>query len=74
MRTIPAPPPATDDLDAPRLVLRDGTVASVRTAGAADRDELRRFFHDLSAESRWNRFFTMSEPSQTIIDRCDRIA
>ena len=69
MRTIPAPPPATDDLDVPRLVLRDGTVASVRTAGAADRDELRRFFHDLPPESRWNRFFTMSEPSQTIIDR-----
>ena len=68
MRTIPAPPPATDDLDIPRLVLRDGTVASVRIAGAADRDELRRFFRDLSAESRWNRFFTMSEPSQTIID------
>jgi acetyl coenzyme A synthetase (ADP forming)-like protein len=69
MRTVPAPPPATDDLDIPRLVLRDGTVASVRTATPADRDELRRFFRDLSAESRWKRFFTMSEPSQTIIDR-----
>jgi len=68
MRTIPAPSPATDDLDVPRLVLRDGTVASVRIAGAADREALRRFFHDLSAASRWNRFFTMSEPSQTIID------
>src|SRR3990170_3063117 len=69
MRAIPAPPPATDDLDAPRLVLRDGTVASVRPAGPADRDELRRFFHDLSNESRWHRFFTMGEPSATIIDR-----
>src|SRR6185503_9902714 len=69
MRPITASAPATDDLDVPRLVLRDGTVASVRIAGAADRDELRRFFRDLSAESRWNRFFTMSEPSQTIIDR-----
>ena len=69
MRTVPAPPPATDDLDAPRLVLRDGTVASVRTAAAADRDELRRFFRDLSAESRWKRFFTLGEPSQTVIDR-----
>src|SRR4029450_6724981 len=69
MRTIPAPPPATDDLDTPRLVLRDGTVASVRTAGAADRDEVRLFFHDLSAASRWKRFFTLGEPSQRIIDR-----
>ena len=69
MRTIPAPPPATDDLDAPRLVLRDGTVASVRIATAADRDEVRRFFHDLSVESRWMRFFTMGEPSQAVIDR-----
>ena len=69
MRTIPAPPPATDDLDASRLVLRDGTTATVRTTGHGDCEALRRFFHNLTPESRWNRFFTMSEPSDAIIDR-----
>ena len=34
MHTRPPPPPAADDLDAPRLVLRDGTVASVRAPPA----------------------------------------
>ena len=67
--SIPAPPPATDDLDASRLVLRDGTTATVRTAGPEDRDALRRFFHELSPESRRNRFFAAGEPPDAIIDR-----
>lgn len=67
----PATPqlPAGDQIDSPRLILRDGTVASVRLATVADRDEIRRFFHDLSPESRRKRFFTPSEPSAAIIDR-----
>ena len=69
MRSIPAPSPATDDLDASRLVLRDGTAATVRAAGPEDREALRRFFHNLSPDSRRNRFFTESEPSTAIIDR-----
>ena len=35
VRPIAPPPPATDDLDAHRLVLRDGSTASVRMAGAS---------------------------------------
>jgi len=69
VRTIPSPPPATDDLDASRLVLRDGTTATVRAASAQDRDALRRFFHDLSPGSRRNRFFAAGEPPQAIVDR-----
>ena len=69
MRTIPAPPPATDDLDASRLVLRDGTTATVRPASSQDRDALRRFFHDLSPDSRWKRFFSPSEPPDAVVDR-----
>ena len=41
MRAIPAPLPATDDLDASRLVLRDGTTAHYIYYGctrARDRD------------------------------------
>jgi hypothetical protein len=36
MHTAAPSPPATDDLDAARLVLRDGTVATVRLSVPAD--------------------------------------
>jgi hypothetical protein len=45
-------PPAVDDPAAPRLVLRDGTIASVRCSTPGDREAMRRFFHELSPESR----------------------
>jgi acetyl coenzyme A synthetase (ADP forming)-like protein len=69
MRAIPPDAPATDDLHGTRLILRDGTVASVRAATVEDREALKRFFHDLSEESRRKRFFGMGEPSDTTIDR-----
>ena len=49
--------PVGDYLDHPRVVLRDGTVASIRAASDHDREALRQFFHDLSPESRRRRFF-----------------
>ncbi len=69
MKEVTPPAPAGDQLDNPRLVLRDGSVASVRPSLATDRDGIRRFFHDLSAESRRNRFFSASEPPASVIDR-----
>ena len=69
MREITPPLPAGDLIDSPRLMLRDGTVASVRASTPADRDAIRRFFHDLSPESLRNRFFTSSQPSASVIDR-----
>ena len=55
-----------------RLVLRDGSVATVRPATPDDRDAVRRFYHDLSPESRRRRFMTAGEAPQAIIDRlCD---
>lgn len=69
MHTAPPSPPATDDLDAARLVLRDGTVASVRPSVAADREAIRRFFHHLSPESKRSRFFAMGDPPDEIIAR-----
>ena len=72
MHLLAPSPPAVDDPAAPRLVLRDGTVADVRRSTAADRDLMRRFFHDLSSESRRRRFFTAGEPADLLIDRlCD---
>src|SRR5215467_1657470 len=68
-RPITPPLPARDQIDSPRLVLRDGTVASVRMATAADRESIRQFFHDLSPDSRRKRFFTLAEPSDAVIER-----
>jgi acetyl coenzyme A synthetase (ADP forming)-like protein len=55
-----------------RLLLRDGSVATVRPATPDDRDAVRRFYHDQSPESRRRRFMVFGEPPQNLIDRlCD---
>ncbi|HTI39646.1 MAG TPA: GNAT family N-acetyltransferase, partial [Vicinamibacterales bacterium] len=69
MRNIPAALPAADDLDSARLILRDGTSATVRPAEPHDKALIVRFFHDLSVNARWHRFFSLSEPDATIIGR-----
>jgi acetate---CoA ligase (ADP-forming) len=68
VHAITPPLPAIDD---PRLraVLRDGSAISLRIAGPSDHDALRRFFHDLSPESRRRRFFSLAEPSDELIGR-----
>jgi acetyl coenzyme A synthetase (ADP forming)-like protein len=72
MHPLAPSPPAVDDPAAPRLVLRDGTVASVRRSVPGDRETMRRFFHELSPESRRRRFFTAGEPADLLVDRlCD---
>jgi acetate---CoA ligase (ADP-forming) len=63
------------ELEDPRVVLRDGTVATLRLTQPSDHHALRRFFHDLCPESRARRFFTLSEPAETLIDTfCDSSA
>lgn len=69
MRPATPPLPASDEMESPRLVLRDGTVASVRAAELSDREALRRFFHNQTLESRRLRFFTPGDPPDAIIDR-----
>jgi acetate---CoA ligase (ADP-forming) len=63
------PLPALNDPASDRLVLRDGSVASIRATTPADHDALRRFFHELSPESRQRRFFTPIEPNDRLLDR-----
>jgi acetyl coenzyme A synthetase (ADP forming)-like protein len=63
--------PSLDDA-ALRAVLRDGSVVTLKIADAGDHDAVRRFFHDLSPESRRRRFFAIAEPSDDLIARlCD---
>jgi acetate---CoA ligase (ADP-forming) len=72
MHRLAPSPPVADDPASPRLVLRDGTVATVRRSTPEDREAMRRFFHELSPESRRRRFFTAGEPADTLVDRlCD---
>ena len=56
----------------PRAELRDGSVAALRVTRPADRIPLRRFFHELSLVSRQQRFFSLADPAETLIDSfCD---
>jgi RimJ/RimL family protein N-acetyltransferase len=55
-----------------RAVLRDGTLATLRLTRPEDHDGVRRFFHELSPESRRLRFFSLSDPAETFIEAfCD---
>jgi acetyl coenzyme A synthetase (ADP forming)-like protein len=71
MRLLTPPLPAGDDT-AERVVLRDGSVARLRPSRADDAPALKQFFHNLSPESLRRRFFILSEPPDTVIERlCD---
>ena len=73
MNVVSAPPSAAEWADS-RVVLRDGTVATLRVTTPADHDALRRFFHELSPDSRRRRFFTLADAAETLIDAfCDSI-
>ena len=67
----PVPPslPAADTADSRRIVLKDGSVATVRAATSADVPAMRHFFLNLSPDSRYRRFFTASEPPDALIQR-----
>ena len=55
-----------------RLVLRDGSTAGVRPATVSDRAAMRRFFEELSPESRRLRFLAAANASEELLTRlCD---
>ncbi len=71
MQRLTPPLPSLDDA-ALRAVLRDGSVVTLKVTDPADHAAVRRFFHDLSPESRRRRFFAIAEPSDALIARiCD---
>jgi acetyl coenzyme A synthetase (ADP forming)-like protein len=63
------PPPDQEPGPAGRALLRDGSAAHIRPAAPADRDALDRFFRDLSAESRYRRFLSVSAPGPDLVAR-----
>ena len=55
-----------------RVLLRDGSSASVRVAESTDANALAEFYRNLSSESRRRRFFSESKPGMDILDSlCD---
>jgi acetyl coenzyme A synthetase (ADP forming)-like protein len=71
MQRLAATLPTSDERTL-RAVLRDGSTATLKVADPSDQNAVRRFFHDLSPESRRRRFFTLAEPSDTLVRRlCD---
>jgi acetate---CoA ligase (ADP-forming) len=57
------------DASGQQVVLRDGTVATLRPSVAEDRAAVAQFFHALTPESRRRRFFTVGEPPESLVER-----
>jgi acetyl coenzyme A synthetase (ADP forming)-like protein len=74
MTTTPLniPAPYQDSPESGRLILRDGSTATVRAATPADASGVAAFFHRLSPESRQRRFFSFAEPTADFVrSLCD---
>src|ERR1051326_7258645 len=66
------PAPYQDAVDSGRVILRDGSTATIRVATIKDAPAVVEFFHRLSPESRERRFFSLAEPSaKTVASLCD---
>ncbi len=66
------PPPFQDSADHGRLILRDGTTATLRVATLDDYQAMRDFYARLSPQSRRMRFFTENKPGEdSIRSACD---
>ena len=62
------PPTYQDWVDSGRLILRDGSTASLRVSTQADRENLRVFFSEVSPETLRRRFLSVSPPSVQLLD------
>ena len=67
VRPVYLPPVYQDRPDSGRLILRDGTTATIHVAHPEDLAELRHFFTSLSLESRLHRFFSPSPPRDELL-------
>ncbi|MCU0577967.1 MAG: GNAT family N-acetyltransferase [Desulfobacterota bacterium] len=72
LRPIFYPPPYQDAAEYGRLILRDGSSATVHIAGLDDQEAFLAFTSRLSLESRYRRFFSMRLPDEKFITKlCD---
>src|SRR5688572_12115893 len=61
------PPLYQDSPEYGRLILRDGSTATIRFVKPDDQEATQRFFERLSPESRWLRFFSAARPDEKLI-------
>ncbi|HLA89643.1 MAG TPA: GNAT family N-acetyltransferase [Gemmatimonadaceae bacterium] len=61
------PTPYQDAIDRGRVILRDGSTATIRLAAHEDGQALQEFFARLSPESRRHRFFSLAEPPAELV-------
>ena len=72
VRPLYLPPPYQDSAESGRVILRDGTTASIRVARLSDKESVTAYFQSLSNESRLDRFFSHSLPDDAFIENfCD---
>ena len=67
LRPLFYPPPYQDSAEYGRLILRDGSSATVHIAAPKDQEAFLTFIHRLSPESRYRRFFSMRLPDEKLI-------
>jgi acetyl coenzyme A synthetase (ADP forming)-like protein len=66
------PPVYQDSVESGRIIMRDGSTANLRLSRAEDKKEMAAFFHRITPESRWERFFSIAEPDEKLISSlCD---
>jgi acetate---CoA ligase (ADP-forming) len=66
------PAPYQDSAEFGRLILRDGSTATIRVATVEDAPAVADFFHRLSPQSRQHRFFSFAEPTVEFVrSLCD---
>ncbi len=66
------PLPSQDAPESGRLLLRDGSTATIRVVQPEDKEALARFFASLSGKAKFSRFFSVSQPSDKSLDSfCD---
>src|SRR5512142_1488965 len=61
------PFPYQDSAQSGRLILRDGTTATISVALPPDQKAMAEFFSSLSETSTWRRFFSSSGPTEKMI-------
>ena len=72
VRTLFLPPAFQDSAESGRLILRDGSTATIRPSEPPDRDALRELFGQLSSQSKRHRFFSSADPPMAVVDQqCD---
>lgn len=72
MIPIYLPPAYQDSVESGRIIMRDGSTATLRLSRPEDHIEMTAFFHRITSESRWERFFSVAEPDHKLINSlCD---